>query len=213
MAQRSNQPQNIALSQMLGLCPLLAVSNSTVNALGLALATLGVMVVSNALVSICARYVRPEIRIVVFVMIIASAVTCVELLVKAYLYDLYLSLGIFLPLIVTNCAILARAEAFASRNGVVAAVADAWRMAGGFAIVLIALGMLRELLGKGTLFADMDQLIGPPGHHLAIQVSDHGFLLAVLPAGGFLAFGAMAAWHQARQQSIHQEQDRQNALP
>lgn len=201
MNSTKSASQNIALTQMLGLCPLLAVSNSIVNALGLAIATVGVMVVSSALVSLCARHVRPEIRIVVFVMIIASAVTCVELLARAYFHDLYRSLGIFLPLIVTNCAILARAEAFASRNGWIAAIKDGWRMGWGFAIVLVGLGALRELIGKGTIFADMDRLLGPAGSDLTIRITDGGLLLAILPAGGFMLFGAMVAWHQHRSQA------------
>ena len=192
-------PPNIALSQMLGLCPLLAVSNSVVNALGLALATVAVMTTSNALVSLTAKHVRPEIRIVVFVVIIASAVTCVELLARAYAHSLYLSLGIFLPLIVTNCAILARAEAFASKNGVFSAIRDGWWCGLGFGVVLVALGALREVIGKGTLLSDMDRLLGPFGDDLTITISEHGFLLAIMPAGGFMLFGAMVAWHQHRQ--------------
>ncbi|MDW2173153.1 electron transport complex subunit E, partial [Vibrio sp. 1567] len=145
----SNNP---ALVQLLGLCPLLAVSSTITNALGLGIATLLVLVGSNVTVSLIRNYVPKEIRIPVFVMIIASLVTCVQLLMNAYAYGLYLSLGIFIPLIVTNCIIIGRAEAYASKNDVLPAALDGLWMGLGMTSVLVVLGSMRELIGNGTLF-------------------------------------------------------------
>ena len=146
---------NPALVQLLGLCPLLAVTGSIVNALGLGIATLAVLVGSNTIVSLIRNHVSDAVRLPAFVIIIAAFVTCAELLMKAFTYDLYQILGIFIPLIVTNCAILGRAEAFASKNKVGIAALDGLMMGLGFLAVLVALGAIRELLGSGTLFADM----------------------------------------------------------
>ena len=151
---------NPALVQLLGLCPLLAVTNSVVNALGLGLATLLVLVGTNSAVSIIRHYVADAIRLPAFVMIIASFVTCTELLMQAFAYELYQILGIFIPLIVTNCAILGRADAFAARNSLLWSVLDGLMTGLGFAIILILLGALREMLGQGTLFSDMHLLLG-----------------------------------------------------
>ncbi|MDW3150247.1 electron transport complex subunit E, partial [Vibrio sp. 2132-1] len=151
----SNNP---ALVQLLGLCPLLAVSSTITNALGLGIATLLVLVGSNVTVSLIRNYVPKEIRIPVFVMIIASLVTCVQLLMNAYAYGLYLSLGIFIPLIVTNCIIIGRAEAYASKNDVLPAALDGLWMGLGMTSVLVVLGSMRELIGNGTLFDGADLL-------------------------------------------------------
>ncbi len=153
----SNNP---ALVQLLGLCPLLAVSSTITNALGLGIATLLVLVGSNVTVSLIRNYVPKEIRIPVFVMIIASLVTCVQLLMNAYAYGLYLSLGIFIPLIVTNCIIIGRAEAYASKNDVAPAALDGLWMGLGMTSVLVVLGAMRELIGNGTLFDGADLLLG-----------------------------------------------------
>ena len=153
----SNNP---ALVQLLGLCPLLAVSANVVNALGLGLATLMVLICSNVAVSLIRNVVSDAVRLPVFVMIIASFTTCTELLMKAYTFELYQILGIFIPLIVTNCAILGRADAFASKNALLPSAIDGFMMGLGFLIVLVVLGALRELLGTGTLFADMHLLFG-----------------------------------------------------
>lgn len=144
---------NPALVQLLGLCPLLAVSSTVTNALGLGIATLLVLVGSNVTVSLIRNYVPKEIRIPVFVMIIASLVTCVQLLMNAYAYGLYLSLGIFIPLIVTNCIIIGRAEAYASKNDPLPAALDGFWMGMGMTTVLVVLGAMREIIGNGTLFA------------------------------------------------------------
>lgn len=185
---------NPALVQLLGLCPLLAVSNSVVNALGLGLATILVLTGSNFTVSLLRKQVIPAIRLPAFVMIIAAFTTCAELLMQAYTYTLYQALGIFIPLIVTNCVILGRAEGFASKNSVPAAVFDGLMMGSGFCAVLLVLGLLRELLGTGSLFANMELLL-PFAANWEITVfrSDSPFLLAILPPGAFLLLGFLIA--------------------
>lgn len=186
---------NPALVQLLGLCPLLAVTGTVVNALGLGLATTLVLVGSNLSVSLIRNYVPDNIRLPAFVMIIASFVTCVELLSQAFTYDLYLSLGIFIPLIVTNCAILGRAEAFARKNPLLPAITDGLIMGVGFTGVLIVLGAMREIIGQATLFADMDLLLGPAAADWKITlIGDYrGFLFAILPPGAFVGMGLLIA--------------------
>ena len=188
----SNNP---ALVQLLGLCPLLAVTGSVVNALGLGLATLAVLMGSNIAVSLIRGGVTDAIRIPAFVMIIATFTTCTELLMKAYTYELFQILGIFIPLIVTNCAILGRAEAFASKNRVFPAAIDGLMMGLGFGFVLVLLGAIREILGSGTLFADMNLLFGPAAESWKLQLfgKDYGFLVWILPPGAFLITGLLIA--------------------
>ena len=183
---------NPGLVQLLGLCPLLAVTGSFVNGLGLGLATLVVITASNALVSLARRWIVAEIRIPVYVLIIASLVTCTELVFKAWFPDLDRALGIFIPLIVTNCAIVARAEVFASRNPVGSSVIDGLAMGGGFACLLMAIGAFRELLGQGTLFSRMDMLFG--GEPVkGLVLADNGWLLMVLPPGAFFSLALAIA--------------------
>ena len=186
---------NPALVQLLGLCPLLGTSNSTVNALGLGLATMLVLACSNAAVSLVRGAVSEAIRLPAFVMIIAVLTTCIELLMQAWTYELYQVLGIFIPLITTNCVILGRAEAFAAKNGVLRASFDGLLMGLGFALVLLVLGGLRELLGQGTLLADMHLLFGPAAADWKIQPFPQyqGFLLAILPPGAFIMLGLLIA--------------------
>ncbi|WP_304635500.1 electron transport complex subunit E [Pseudoalteromonas sp.] len=186
---------NPALVQLLGLCPLLAVTSTITNALGLGLATLLVLVGSNITVSIVRNWVPKDIRIPVFVMIIAGFVTIVQLLMNAYTFGLYQSLGIFIPLIVTNCAIIGRAEAFASKNTVPLSAFDGLMMGLGFMLVLVVLGAIRELIGQGTLFDGADLLLGPWAEVLRIEVFsfDNQFLLAILPPGAFLGLGLLIA--------------------
>ena len=186
---------NAALVQLLGLCPLLAVTGTAINGLGLAIATLLVLLASNITISLIRNIVRPEIRIPVFIMVIASFVTAVELLMNAYFYELYKILGIFIPLIVTNCAILARAEAFASKNTLGASIVDALAMGIGFGIVLVLLGAMREMVGSGTLFAQAHMMFGEMGRAMTITlVEDYkGFLLAILPPGAFIGTGLLIA--------------------
>jgi len=185
---------NPALVQLLGLCPLLAVSNSVVNALGLGIATILVLTGSNLTVSLLRNHVIAAIRLPAFVMIIAAFTTCAELLMQAYAYTLYQTLGIFIPLIVTNCIILGRAEGFASKNNAVASTFDGLMMGAGFTAVLLVLGMLREVLGTGIMFANMELLL-PFAENWEIQwySTSSPFLLAILPPGAFLMMGFLIA--------------------
>lgn len=186
---------NPALTQLLGLCPLLAVTGSVVNALGLGIATMAVLVGSNLVVSLIRNTVSDAVRLPVFVIIIASFTTCTELLMQAYTFELYQILGIFIPLIVTNCAILGRADAFASRNPIIPSIVDGVMMGLGFALVLVSVGMIREILGAGTLFSNMHLLFGDVALNWELTLfSDYGgFLVAVLPPGAFLAAGFLIA--------------------
>ena len=186
---------NPGLVQLLGLCPLLAVTTTVINGLGLGLATTLTLVASNVIVSLIRKLVRPEVRIPVFVLVIASIVTVIELAMNAWLHDLYLILGIFIPLIVTNCAIIGRAESFASRHTVDRALLDGLAMGIGFTLVLVALGGLRELIGQGTLLAQAHLMFGEVGRHLTRTLIDdyRGFLLAILPPGAFIGLGLLIA--------------------
>jgi electron transport complex protein RnfE len=186
---------NVALVQVLGLCPLLAVTATAVNGLGLGLATLLVLVCSNVTVSLIRNLVRPEIRIPVFVLVIASFVTAVELAMNAFFHDLYKVLGIFIPLIVTNCSILGRAEAFASKNTVGKSLVDGFTMGLGFTVILVLLGAMRELIGLGTLFSQAHIMFGEAARWLSITVFEdyRGFLLAILPPGAFIGLGLLIA--------------------
>ncbi|HDG1518199.1 TPA: electron transport complex subunit E [Vibrio cholerae] len=202
---------NPALVQLLGLCPLLAVSSTVTNALGLGIATLLVLVGSNVTVSLVRDYVPKEVRIPVFVMIIASLVTCVQLLMNAYAYGLYLSLGIFIPLIVTNCIIIGRAEAFASKYDVLPAALDGFWMGLGMTSVLVVLGSLREIIGNGTLFDGADLLLGEWAKVLRIEVFhfDSAFLLALLPPGAFIGVGFLIAAKSVIDKQIAARQPKQ----
>ena len=184
---------NVALVQLLGLCPLLAVTSTVVNGIGLGIATLITLVASNTIVSLIRGFVRTEVRLPVFVLIIASVVTVIELAMKALFYDLYLVLGIFIPLIVTNCAIIGRAEGFASRNPVGPAALDGLMMGTGFLVVLVLLGGLREIIGFGTLFARAELMFGDGAEALTIVLNPDygGFLLAILPPGAFFGLAVL----------------------
>ena len=186
---------NVALVQLLGLCPLLAVSGTFINGLGLGLATMLTLVASNASVSIIRHWVRPEVRIPIFVLIIASIVTTIELAMNAWFHELFLILGIFIPLIVTNCSIIARAESFASKNTVFDSALDGFMMGMGFLLVLVTLGTLREVIGAGTLFANAHLMFGEGARSMLLTLSDDypGFLLAVLPPGAFIGLGLLIA--------------------
>ena len=195
--------QNTGLVVLLGLCPLLAVSGTVVNAIGLGLATTLTLVFSNLAVSLARRALRPEIRIPAYVLIIASVVTVIQLLMQAWFHDLYRVLGIFIPLIVTNCAIIGRAEAFASRNAPLPSVIDGLATGLGFCLALVALGALREIVGRGTLMSQAGLMFGDLGESLQLTlIPDHpGFLLAMLPPGAFIGLGLLIAgrnWLDAR---------------
>jgi electron transport complex protein RnfE len=186
---------NQALVALLGLCPLLAVTNNVTNAISLGLATTFVLVASNLSVSLFRNHIRKEVRIPIFVLLIASFVTLVDLLMQSFFYDMYLILGIFVPLIVTNCAILARAEAFASKNTWDRSVIDGLMMGIGFSIVLVLLGAMREILGSGTLFDQADLIFGDLGSSLKVTFFDQyqGTLIALLPPGAFICLGLIVA--------------------
>ena len=186
---------NPGLVQLLGLCPLLAVTSNAVNGLGLGLATLLTLTASNVTVSLIRNLVRPEVRIPVFVLVIASIVTIIELAMNAWLHDLYLILGIFIPLIVTNCSIIGRAESFASRHSVGRALLDGLAMGAGFTLVLVALGGMRELIGQGTLLSQAHLMFGEYGRQLTLTLIEdyRGFLLAILPPGAFIGQGLLIA--------------------
>lgn len=202
--------ENPGLVQLLGLCPVLAVTSSFVNGLGLGIATLVVLVASNGLVSATRRWIRNEIRIPIYVLIIASLVTCIELLFKAWFPSLDRSLGIFIPLIVTNCAIVARAEIFAARNPIGASLADGFVMGSGFALLLMAVGAFRELLGQGSLFARMDMLLGGEPMR-GLVITDGGWLLAILPPGAFFSLALAIAAKNAIDRRRHEKLKR--AMP
>jgi len=187
---------NPALVQLLGLCPLLAVTGSFVNALGLGLATTMVLVGSNIAVSTIRNAVSDAVKLPVFVMIIAAFTTCTELLMQAFTYELYQILGIFIPLIVTNCTILGRADAFASKNKILPSAVDGLMMSMGFMLVLLAIGSIREIIGNGTLFADMHLIFGESARTWKLNIfgsNYKSFLVAVLPPGAFLVAGFLIA--------------------
>jgi electron transport complex protein RnfE len=194
--------QNTGLVVLLGLCPLLAVSGTVINALGLGLATMLTLMISNLAVSALRGLLRPEIRIPAYVLIIASVVTVVDLSMQAWFYDLYSVLGIFIPLIVTNCAIIGRAEAFASRHPPLASVVDGFATGLGFCITLVLLGAVREVIGHGTVLADAQLMFGSLGAKLTLTVLPEyaGFLLAILPPGAFICLGLLVAARNHLQQ-------------
>lgn len=182
---------NAGLVQLLGLCPLLAVSSNTVNALGMGLATLVALTATSALISAIRRFTLREVRIPAFVMVIAAVVTSIELALHAFLPELHRVLGIFLPLIVTNCVILGRAEAFASRVDVARAAFDGFAIGLGFLAVLLVLGGLREWIGQGSLFAGAGTLLHLPG--IETGRAHGGLLIALLPPGAFVLLGLLIA--------------------
>lgn len=186
---------NAGIVALLGLCPLLAVSTTVVNAVGLGVATVMVMIFSNGAVSLVRNHVPREIRIPVFILIIAVLVTLIDLSMNAFIQPLYLVLGIFVPLIVVNCNVLGRAEAFASKNTLLPAMFDGFMVGFGLLLTLALLGAMREILGKGTLFSGIDLAFGESAKAWVITVIPdyHGFLLAVLPPGAFIGLGLLIA--------------------
>ena len=186
---------NVVFAQSLALCPLLAVTGTATNGLGLGLASTFVMVTSAVLVAMLRDIITPEVRIPVFVLIIAVLVTLVDLAMNAWVHDLHKVLGLFIPLIVTNCAILGRAESFASRNQVLPALFDGLMMGVGFTLSLVVMGAVREVLGSGTLFQGAALMLGKTMAFLELTlIPDYrGFLLAILPPGGFVALGFILA--------------------
>jgi Na+-translocating ferredoxin:NAD+ oxidoreductase subunit E len=186
---------NTSFVQLLGLCPLLAVSNTVVNAIGLGIATILVLIITNALISVLRNYIPHEIRLPIFVLLIACSVSAVEFFIKAYYYDLYMVLGIFIPLIVTNCFVIGRAEAFAVKNPVGHSIVDAISIGLGFTLAISCLAGIRETVGQGTLFANANIMFGESAKFLTLTVFENyrGFLLAILPPGAFLVLGLLIA--------------------
>lgn len=186
---------NSSLVQLIGLCPLLAVSNNVVNALGLGIATTLVLIATNLIISSLRGVIPQDIRIPIYVMVIAALVSSVELLLKAYSFQLYLALGIFIPLIVTNCIIIGRAEAYAIKNSVKKSVVDGIATGVGLSVVIVVLGGVREFLATGNLFANMNLLFGELGSKMELKIFnfDHGFILAILPPGAFIGLGLLVA--------------------
>jgi electron transport complex protein RnfE len=190
---------NTGLVQLLGLCPLLAVSTGAVNALGLGLATVLVLTLTNAAVSALRRFVREDVRIPVYVLIIAAVVTAIELAMNAWVHDLYRVLGLFIPLIATNCAVMGRAEVFAAKHDVGRAALDGFAIGTGFLVVLFLIGAIREIVGHGTLFGGAAALLGGWARPLELTLLPgyRGLLLAVLPTGAFIALALLIAAKQA----------------
>ena len=187
---------NPGLVQLLGLCPLLAVTGNLINGLGLGIATIITLTTSNTIVSFTRNWVRKEIRIPYYVLVIASVVTIIDLSMNAITPELHSVLGIFIPLIVTNCLIIARSESFASKNNVSDSALDGFMMGLGFTLVLIALGAIREILGSGTLFSEATIMFGSIAENWKFKLFDdyQGFLLAILPPGAFLGLGLLIAF-------------------
>lgn len=195
---------NVVFSQMLALCPLLAVTGTATNGLGMGMASLVVMLLSGLIISMLRHIITPEIRIPVFVLIIATLVTLVDMSMNAWLHDLHKVLGLFVPLIVTNCAILGRAESFAFRNPITPSVFDGLMMGLGFTLALVALGAAREIIGSGTLFANAPLLLGDAFAFMELTlIPDYsGFLLMILPPGGFLMLGFLLAGKRVIDQRV-----------
>lgn len=185
--------QNVVFSQLLAMCPMMAVTTSGTNGLGMGLATTAVLVVSNILIAAIRDYVSDQVRIPVFVVVIATLVTLVDMSLNAWAHELHKVLGLFIALIVVNCAILGRAEAFASKNTVRASAVDGLAMGLGFTLALVVVGLVRELIGAGTLFAQASLLLGPAFSFLEIKVIPNyaGVLMMILPPGGFLVLGLL----------------------
>jgi electron transport complex protein RnfE len=186
---------NVVLSQTLALCPTLAVTGTATNGVGMGLATTVVLIASNLVVSISRGIITPEVRIPVFVLLIASIVTLVDMFMNAYVHELYKVLGLFIPLIVTNCAILGRAESFAFRQPALASIMDGLMMGLGFTLSLLILGGIREVLGSGTLFAHASLMFGQAFSSIELTIIPHyhGFLLMILPPGAFIVLGFIMA--------------------
>lgn len=186
---------NQALVALLGLCPLLAVSSTAINGLGLGIATMATLLLSNIIVASIRGWIKSEIRIPMFVLIIACVVTVIELLMNAHLHELYLILGIFVPLIVTNCAIIGRAEVYASKNKVLYSAIDGLMVGLGFTLVLVLLGIIRELIGYGTIFRNADLMLGQWASILTVTVVEdyRGLLFAILPPGAFMGLAVLVA--------------------
>ncbi len=207
---------NVVLAQMLALCPLMAVTTTATNGLGMGLATTGVLLTANIVIAACRNLITQEVRIPVFVLLIAALVSLADMAINAWLHDLYKVLGLFVPLIVVNCAVLGRAEAFASKRAVSASAADGLAMGLGYTLALVAIGGCREVLGSGTLFAHASLLLGDSFAFLEMTLISNykGFLLMLLPPGGFLVLGFLLAGKRVLERRRKQKvAERANAVP
>ena len=197
--------KNVVFAQLLAMCPAMAVTTSGTNGLGMGLATTAVLIVSNILVSMIRHTVSSQVRIPVFVVLIATLVTLVDMAMNAWLHDLYKVLGLFIALIVVNCAILGRAEAFAVKNGVLVSAVDGLAMGLGFTGALTMIGLIREFLGSGTLFAQASNLLGPSFAFLEMKIPGYGgALLMILPPGGFAVLGFLLAGKRVMESRIEE---------
>ena len=201
---------NVVFAQMLALCPLMAVTTTATNGLGMGLATTGVLLASNMVIASCRNFITPDVRIPVFVLLIASLVTLADMAINAWLHELYKVLGLFIPLIVVNCSVLGRAEAFASKQPVSASAVDGLAMGLGYTLALIIIGGCREILGSATLFAHASLLLGDGFAFLETTLIPHykGFLLMLLPPGGFLVLGFLLAGKRAMERRVQQRKER-----
>ncbi|MYM62262.1 electron transport complex subunit E [Pseudomaricurvus sp. HS19] len=206
---------NVAMGQMLALCPLLAVTTTATNGLGMGLASMVVLLLTNVIISSIRGIITPQVRIPVLIVLIATVVTLVDMAINALLHPLYKVLGLFIALIVTNCAILGRAESFAAKNGVRLAAADALAMGLGFTWVLIVIGGMREILGSGTLFSHASLLLGDSFAWLEITVIPNysGILLSVLPPGAFIALGLLIAFKRVVDRRLKSGNTEQLVVP
>ena len=206
---------NVVFSQMLALCPLLAVTGTATNGLGMGLASTAVLVVSNIVIASIRRLVSPEVRIPVYIVVIATLVTLVDMALNAWVHELYKVLGLFIALIVVNCAILGRAESFASKNAVLPSALDGLMMGLGFTLALVVLGGVREILGSGTLFAQAHLLLGEAFAFLELTLIPgyKGYLMMILPPGGFLALGFLLAGKRVLDRRRAERAARVEAVP
>ena len=186
---------NVTFAQQLALCPLMAVTTTATNGMGMGLSTAAVMMLSNGAVSAGRKFISPEIRIPAFIVIIAAIVTLADMTINAYMHDLYKVLGLFIPLIVTNCVVLGRTETFAFHNPILPSMLDGLMMGLGFTWALTLMGACREIIGSGTLFAYASLLLGDAFKFLEMVIIHdyHGYLLMILPPGGFLMMGFLLA--------------------
>jgi electron transport complex protein RnfE len=193
---------NVVFAQMLALCPLMAVTTTATNGLGMGLATTGVLLSANVVIASLRHWIAPEVRIPIFVLLIAALVTLADMAINAWLHELYKVLGLFIPLIVVNCCVLGRAESFASRQPVFASAVDGLAMGLGLTFALILIGGCREVLGSATLFAQASLLLGQSFVFLEITLIRNypGFLLMLLPPGGFLVLGFLLAGKRVMEQ-------------
>jgi len=184
--------QNPVLVQLLGMCSTLAITTSLFNGLGMGVCVIIILTCANIVISLLRNIIPNKIRIAAFIVVIAGFVTAVDLLLQAFLPELAESLGVFIPLIVVNCIILGRAEAFAYKNGVLASAVDGICQGIGYTVVLIVMCVIREFLGSGTFGGGI--LNGGAG--IQIFPADYGAMLMIMPFGGFITLGAMIAFMQ-----------------